>query len=131
MTDCIFCKIASHTVPAYVVYEDDDFIAFLDIFPVSRGHVQVIPKKHYRWVWDVPNVGKYFEIARNIARAQMKALSTEYVQSFVAGDEIPHAHLWVVPIVEGHGGYIHKEGGYAFQKEEAPKLVEAIKKNLG
>jgi len=130
MENCIFCNIASGEAPSYKVYEDNEFIAFLDIFPVSRGHVQVIPKQHYRWVWDVPNVGTYFEIARRIALAQKKAFGTDYVQSFVAGNEIPHAHIWVVPIVEGHGGYIHKEGGYTFNKEEAPKLVERIASNL-
>lgn len=128
--DCIFCKISVGEAPCYKVYEDEEFIAFLDIFPVSRGHVQIIPKQHYRWVWDVPNVGKYFEIARAIALAQKKAFGTDYVQSFVAGNEVPHAHLWVVPIVEGQGGSIHKDGGYTFNKEEAPTLVEHITSNL-
>ena len=128
--ECIFCKIASGKAPAYKVYEDNEFVAFLDIFPVTRGHVQVIPKQHYRWVWDVPNVGKYFEIARAVACAQKKALGTEYVQSFVAGNEIPHAHLWVVPVLQGIGGSIHKEGGYVFNKEEALELVKQISQNL-
>lgn len=128
--DCIFCKIASGEAPAYKIYEDDEFVAFLDIFPVSRGHVQVIPKEHYRWVWDVPNVGKYFEIGRKIALAQKKVLHTDYVQAFVAGDDVPHAHVWIVPVDQAAGGRIHKDGSYPFNKEEAPELARYLSEAL-
>jgi histidine triad (HIT) family protein len=94
---CIFCKIAAKKIPAHIVYEDTDFIAFLDIHPQSPGHVQVIPKNHYRWVWDVPNVGTYFEIVRKIALAQQKSFNTEWILSKIVGDEIEHAHIWVFP----------------------------------
>lgn len=103
MDDCIFCKIAHGEVPAHKVYEDDDFIGFLDIHPQSPGHTQVIPKQHYRWVWDVPNVGAYFELVRKIARAQQKAFHTEWVLSKIIGDEVPHAHIWVFPSDEAKG----------------------------
>jgi histidine triad (HIT) family protein len=96
-TNCIFCKIVEKQIPANIVYEDADFIAFLDINPQSPGHVQVIPKKHYRWVWDVPNAGAYFEIARKIAKAQQKAFNTEWILSKIVGDEVTHAHIWVYP----------------------------------
>ena len=58
MKDCIFCKIVSKEIPAHIVYEDGDFMVFLDIHPHTPGHVQVIPKQHVRWVWDVPDVGE-------------------------------------------------------------------------
>ncbi len=95
--DCIFCKIIKKEIPAEIVYEDEDFLAFLDINPESPGHTQVIPKKHFRWVWDVPPVGKYFEVVRKIAQAQKKAFSTDWVLSKVVGDEVTHAHIWVFP----------------------------------
>lgn len=97
MNDCIFCKIISKEIPAHIVYEDNDFLAFLDIHPQSPGHVQVIPKKHYRWVWEVPNVGQYFEIVRKIALAQQRAFKTDWILSKIIGDEVPHAHIWVYP----------------------------------
>ena len=96
-SDCIFCKIAKGEIPAYKVYEDADFLAFLDINPQSPGHTQVITKKHYRWVWDVPNVGEYFEVVRKIAKAQQKAFGTDFILSKIVGDEVPHAHIWVFP----------------------------------
>ena len=102
MENCVFCKIVRKEIPAHIVYEDDDFMAFLDIHPHSMGHVQVIPKKHIRWVWDVssdrtarPNIASYFETAQKIALALRKAFDTDWVLSKIVGDEVPHAHIWI------------------------------------
>lgn len=97
MENCIFCKIAKGEIPAHKVYEDEDFLAFLDIHPQSPGHCQVIPKRHYRWVWDVPEIGKYFEVVRKIAKAEQKAFDTDWILSKIVGDEVEHAHVWVFP----------------------------------
>ena len=64
MENCIFCKIVAKEIPAHIVYEDSDFVAFLDTNPVSVGHTLIVPKIHHRWVWDVPNIGAYFEVTR-------------------------------------------------------------------
>ncbi|MDE2071206.1 MAG: HIT domain-containing protein [Patescibacteria group bacterium] len=100
MPNCIFCKIVRGEIPAHKVYEDDTYLAFLDIHPKAPGHTQVIPKAHTRWVWDVPDVGGYFEIARTIALAQRKAFGTEWILSRIIGDEVAHAHIWVYPSTE-------------------------------
>ena len=97
MNECIFCKIVAGEIPSYKVYEDENFLAFLDINPQSPGHVQVIPKKHYRWVWDVPNVGEYFEVVRKVALAQQKAFDTEWILEKIVGEDVFHAHIWVFP----------------------------------
>lgn len=97
MDDCVFCKIVSGQVPTTKIYEDEDFLALLDIHPQTPGHTQVIPKTHHRWVWDVPNIGAYFELVRKIAQAQQKAFGTEWVLSKIVGDEVAHAHIWVFP----------------------------------
>lgn len=57
MIDCPFCKIVGGEIPSAKVYEDDEHLAFLDIRPQSPGHTLIIPKKHQRWVWDVPKQG--------------------------------------------------------------------------
>lgn len=103
MENCIFCKIVAGDIPATKVYEDENFLAFLDIHPQAPGHVQVIPKTHYTWVWDVPNAGEYFELVKKIAKAQQKAFSTEWILSKIIGDEVPHAHIWVFPSDEAKG----------------------------
>ena len=110
MNNCIFCKIVSGEIPAYKVYEDDNFLAFLDIHPTSVGHVQVIPKKHFRWVWQVPNVGDYFEVARKIAKAEQKAFDTDFILSKIVGDEIEHAHIWIYPNSKVSGNKIDFAG---------------------
>ena len=103
MKDCIFCKIVSGEIPAEKVYEDELFVAFLDIHPQTPGHVQVTPKQHHRYVWDVPDAGAYFEVAKKIALAQRKAFGTEWILSKIIGDEVPHAHIWVFPSKEATG----------------------------
>ena len=95
--NCIFCKIIAKEVPSDIVYEDDNFLAFLDNYPRAPGHVQVIPKAHYRWVWDVPNADEYFKIVKKIALAQKKAFGQEVIHGKIEGKDVPHAHFWVYP----------------------------------
>jgi histidine triad (HIT) family protein len=119
MENCIFCKIVDKKIPAHIVYEDDKYLAFLDIHPQSPGHAQVVPKEHTRWVWDVPNVGEYFEVVRKIALAQRKAFKTEWILSKIVGDEVEHAHIWVFPESEAQGDKSDLAGN-------AAKITEAL-----
>lgn len=96
-SNCIFCKIIKKEIPSNNVYEDESFLAFLDIRPQSPGHTLVIPKEHHRWVWDVPNIDEYFKVAQKIALAQRKAFGVEQIISKVVGEEVPHAHVWLIP----------------------------------
>lgn len=86
-----------------MVYEDNNFIAFLDIRPLSPGHTLVIPKKHYHWVWDVPNIGDYFTVVGKIANAQRRAFGDEKILSKIIGEEVHHAHVWIYPSSEAKG----------------------------
>ena len=97
MIDCIFCQIANHQLPAQIIYEDSSYLAFLDIHPESEGHTLVIPKNHYRWVWDIPDVGSYFETTRKIALQLKNKYKTEAVRSFINGEQIAHAHIHLIP----------------------------------
>lgn len=97
MNSCIFCKIVTKEIPAHIIYENDEFMAFLDIRPLSPGHALVIPKKHYRWVWDVTNLAGYFDVVSKVALAQRKAFGQEHILSKIVGEEIHHAHIWVFP----------------------------------
>ena len=132
MKDCIFCKIVSGEIPSYKVYEDDKFMAFLDVRPLNLGHTLVIPKKHYRWVWDVPNIGEYYEVVCKIVLAMKKALETDYIVSLVFGEEVEHAHIWLVPRYpqDGHGGAIKLENVKDIKKEEMEMVAEKIRKEL-
>lgn len=101
--NCIFCKIIAKEIPAEIVFEDENFLAFMDINPSTPGHVQVIPKEHCRWVWDVPNTGEYFEVVKKIALAQKKAFNQEIVHGRIEGKQVAHAHFWVYPDSETAG----------------------------
>jgi histidine triad (HIT) family protein len=132
MDNCIFCKIAAGEIPCHKVYESSDFLAFLDIHPLNPGHVLVIPKKHFRWAYDVEGVGAYFEVVSKIANAQKKALGTDYVLTLIMGQEIPHSHIHLIPKYDNDG---HGEGiDLANIKEPLPgemdKIVEKIKSFL-
>ena len=119
MDNCVFCKIIKKEIPAEIVYEDKDYLAFLDIHPQSPGHTQVIPKKHYRWVWDVPNAGEYFEVAKKVALALQKTFNTDFILSRIVGDEVPHAHIWVFPNREVSG-----------DKDDLKGNAEKIRENI-
>lgn len=97
MEECIFCKIVKGQIPCYKVYDDKDFLGFLDIFPLSPGNTLLIPKKHYRWVYDVPNFGKYWEVARNIGTGIITSMGATSINFLTVGEEVPHAHIRIIP----------------------------------
>jgi histidine triad (HIT) family protein len=97
LADCIFCQIAQKQKPSYPVYEDDLFYGFLDIRPLTLGNSLLIPKQHFRWVYDVPEFGQYWQIAQKIAMASIKLLSAESVSFLTLGYEVPHAHIRIIP----------------------------------
>lgn len=105
MDDCIFCKIAAGKIPCAKVFEDDETLAFLDIGPVNKGHVLVIPKKHYRWVWDIEQseVESLMPKVQKLAKAVQKATSCDFVVMTVIGNEVPHAHIHLIPKYEDDG----------------------------
>ena len=94
--DCIFCKIIKGEIPSYKVYEDGQFLAFLDISQFTRGHTMVVPKEHVEFVWDYQENGNYFEVVTKIAN-HYKTLGYKYVDSMIMGRHVPHAHIHLLP----------------------------------
>lgn len=96
----IFSKIVSGEIPCYKVAEDDDFLAFLDIFPLKKGHVLVIPKKEVDYIFDLDNATYIglMEFAKNVAAAVKKTTACKRVGVAVMGLEVPHAHVHLIPI---------------------------------
>lgn len=97
MNNCIFCKIVSEKLPCYKVYEDDEFLAFLDIYPRVLGHTLVIPKKHYRWVYEVENFERYWGVVLKITNSMKKKLNPYFITYVTHGLEVPHAHIHIMP----------------------------------
>lgn len=133
MEDCIFCKIVKGEIPCYKVYEDQDFLGFLDIKPVNPGQSLMIPKVHYRWVDDVPNFGDYFEAAKKVGLKTKKALSPTAICYVTLGFAVPHAHIRIIPRFDKDG---HGEDGLNFRlfkeiaKERMAEIAELIKKAI-
>ena len=96
MDKCVFCEILKGSIPSFIIYEDEDFLAFLDISQFTKGHTVVIPKKHVQFVWDFDQVGKYFEVVSKIAN-HFRALGYKYVDSITFGRKVPHAHVHLIP----------------------------------
>lgn len=96
----IFSKIIAGDIPAYKIAENDQFFAFLDIFPLVEGHVLIVPKLEVDKFFDVPDdyLSCIMIFAKPIAKAIEKAFPCNRVGLAVVGLEVPHAHLHLVPI---------------------------------
>lgn len=124
MSACIFCHIVDRKASAFIVYEDINYLAFLDTYPQSRGHLQLIPKKHYQWVYEIPEIGQFFSVAGRIIRAIIPALEADHVTIATFGRQIAHAHLWIVP--QYRDTQTIKEGRGLQTKEETLQNVGGI-----
>ena len=96
----IFSKIVSGDIPAFKVAEDENYVAFLDIFPLAKGHVLVIPKKETDYIFDLDS-DKYlglWDFSQKVAKAMDKVIVCKRIGVAVIGLEVPHAHIHLVPI---------------------------------
>jgi len=97
MENCIFCQIVAGKSPCYKVYEDDNFLAFLDTSPRVKGHTLVIPKKHFQWVYDVLEFNQYWQTVLKITKAIQRSLKPDFVSYSTYGLEVAHAHIHILP----------------------------------
>ncbi len=104
MIDTIFSKIITREIPAHIVYEDEQVLAFLDIRPVNPGHTLIIPKQPFTNVFDgeEATLAHMIVVAKKIALAQKEALGVDGVNitmnnEAAAGQEVFHAHIHVIP----------------------------------
>lgn len=113
MNECIFCKIVAGEIPSKKIYEDEEFFAFLDIFPAGRGHSLVIPKEHHVDIHSIPAelYGKLAERAKNVADLLHSRLASEGTTIFQMNREsgwqtVFHLHMHVIP--RWAGDNLHK-----------------------
>lgn len=116
MNDTIFGKIIRKEIPATVIYEDDRFLAFLDINPASKGDTLLIPKVQYRWMQDLPDelITATFIKAKELMIGIKKALGSDYIQLEVVGEQVEHFHIHLIPRMLGeniHGPHVSYEEG--------------------
>ena len=126
MNDCVFCRIIAGEVSAHFVLEDEATVAFLDARPVFKGHVLVVPRRHYVTLADLPpaGVGPLFERVRLISAAVPAALGAQgtfVALNNVVSQSVPHLHVHVVPRTKGDGlrGFFWPRQRYASEDEAA------------
>jgi len=130
MSDCIFCKIIKGEIPSYKVYEDEEFLGFLDISQIVDGHTLLIPKKHVRWIWEIENIDGFYKAAQKIVKKMQQVTGSDYVKSMTFGVLVEHAHLHILPETEGNINLVGEAWVKAreMRKLEADKLKEIAEK---
>ena len=127
----IFTKIVNGEIPAYKIAEDDNYLAFLDINPLAKGHTLVIPKEEIDYIFDMePSLyAGLFTFAQKIAKAVFKTVSCKKVGMAVIGLEVPHAHIHLVPMNDLYD-LDFKKTKLRFTAEEFAAIAAEITANL-
>lgn len=96
----IFTKIVEGEIPCYKIAENEQFLAFLDVFPLVHGHILVVPKKETDYIFDIDDaeLSAMMLFAKKIAKAQKSAVPCKRIGVAVIGLEVPHAHIHLVPM---------------------------------
>lgn len=133
---CPFCLIAQKKIPANIIWEDDDLIAFLDIKPINLGHVLIIPKQHFKDLFELPDdIWPQLGPAINLlAQAIKKAVEADGVNigmnnGQAAGQAVFHAHLHIIPRFD-NDGYKNWDNQQDFTQADLDKIAKKILDNL-
>ena len=127
----IFTRIVKGEIPCFKITEDDNYLAFLDAFPLTLGHVLVIPKKETDYLFDLESE-EYFglwKFSQKIAKAMDKVIDCERIGVAVIGLEVPHAHIHLVPI-NGISDINFERPKKQFTTEQMIEIADKIKQAL-
>jgi len=127
----IFTRIINGEIPSYKIAEDENYFAFLDIFPLAKGHVLVVPKKEVDYIFDIDDatLSGLMVFAKKVAKAIDKSIPCTRVGVAVVGLEVPHAHVHLIPLNSMDD--INFSGPkLKLEKEELEKIAEAIRAQL-
>ena len=133
MDDCIFCKIVKGKIPSTKVYEDENTLAFLDIKPINIGHTLVIPKKHFKNIYETPDdvLSELIRVSKKLSIALKKSLSADGINVTMnndpaSGQIIFHTHIHVIPRMKNDGfGVWHGKRDYGEgEKEEVAGKIK-------
>ncbi len=135
MEDCIFCKIIARELPSWKLYEDEHTLAFLDIFPVHKGHTLIVPKKHCADFVSADSqcLQSVLATTQNVSRAVLSATGADGCNittnnGAAAGQEIFHLHWHIIPRFKNDGLHLWPQASYAEGEKET--FQENIKKYL-
>ena len=117
-SNCIFCKIAAGEIPSNTIYEDDEFKVFLDISPATKGHALIVPKQHYKDIYDIDEevAARAMKLGKKLATHMTEVLGCDGFNLMqnnneAAGQTVFHLHIHVIPRWKGDGVGINWENG--------------------
>ena len=127
----IFSKIVAGDIPSYKVAETEDYLAFLDVFPMQKGHTLVIPKKEVDYLFDLDHdtYKGLWSFAKTVAHGMEQAIDCKRVGVSVLGMEVPHAHIHLVPL-QKESDLSFSLPKLKFTDEEFKAIAESIAKEL-
>jgi len=127
----IFSKIVSGEIPSYKIAENENYLAFLDVFPLKKGHVLVIPKKEMDYIFDLDDVtyNGLMSFSKSVASAIKKAIPCNRIAMSVIGLEVPHAHVHLIPMNTMNDVNFTNEK-LKLSKEEFETIASEIKKYI-
>ena len=127
----IFSKIVSGEIPSYKVAEDENYYAFLDIFPLAKGHTLVIPKKEIDYIFSLDDATYQglWAFAKKVALGIEHAVPCERVGVAVLGLDVPHAHIHLLPL-NNMEDFDFKKKKLKLEKEEFEEIASAISKAI-
>lgn len=134
--NCIFCKIGSGDIPSYKLFEDEDFKVFLDLSPTSYGHALIIPKEHYKNLFELDDTiaSKALVLAKKVGAAMMNTLHCDGLNVLqnngeAAGQTMFHFHIHLIPrYKEDDTKIIFAEN--SLTEDDAKKIIDLITKDL-
>jgi len=128
MQDSIFTKIIKGEIPCYKIAEDDRFIAFLDVFPIKKGHTLVVPKVQIDYLFDLDDslLSDLMLFAKKVAQKMERAISCERIGVAVIGLEVPHAHVHLVPL-DTVGDIDFGQPKLQLSNEEMAEIADSIR----
>lgn len=126
----IFSRIVSGEIPSHKVAENDEFLAFLDAFPITKGHVLVIPKQETDYLFDLPDdlYARLFLFAKSLVPALERTVKCTRVGLSVIGLEVPHVHIHLLPLNSMKDADFSKK--IEITQEELADLASQIRSNL-
>ena len=125
----IFTKIINREIPGYIVAEDENFIAILDVNPNAKGHTLCIPKQEVNKIFDLDEALYLglMKFSRKVAKAIEKTVECKRIGVAVVGLEVPHVHVHLIPLHDMDDMRFQRK--VSLTKEEFEDLTEAIRKN--
>ncbi|MCQ2959857.1 MAG: HIT family protein [Bacteroidales bacterium] len=128
----IFSKIVAGEIPAHKVAENEEFLAFLDISPMTMGHTLVIPKKEISYIFDVDDelLSRMMVFAKRVAKAVEASVTCARIGVGVVGLEVPHCHIHLIPLKNAVGEMNFGGPKLSPSNEELAEMAEKIRSNF-